>query len=117
MELSSVFEVPDRARRSLHVAVDSDISRDLAKVNVALINKETGRAYLPVDTNLTNKASGWVNKAEPGPYVLRVEVARGSAGATSGKTATVTVTHDKPWHLPYVLGLLFALLAPVLLLI
>lgn len=118
VELSEVFEVPEGMRRNLRVTLDSTIGRDSAQVHVALVNKASGKVYLPVSTRSANKASGWVSMAEPGPYVARVEVAASPEAKARGvgeARATVTVVHDHPWHTPFLVGFLLALLGPLLL--
>jgi hypothetical protein len=37
-----------------------------------------------------------------------------SAEALAKRSAELKITHDAPWHLPYVLALFYAILAPLL---
>ncbi len=70
------FEVNDGFRRHVEVSTDTRLSRSSGQVHVALINKNTGRVYLPVNTSSRNSATGTIFNADAGPYVARVEVAR-----------------------------------------
>ncbi len=117
VELSEVFEVPDELRRNLLVELVSSHSRSDAQVHVALINKDTGKTYLPIATRSSNSGKGWVSRPEPGPYVVRLEVTRSPTSSASGSLLGQTsakVRYNEMWHTPFLFGLLFSLLGPMI---
>lgn len=97
--LTEPFEVPDRWDRDLTVELDSDLSRGLAVVQVAVLNQATGATFFPVDTNYVNAGVGRVGGPPPGPTVVRVGVARPAAQATTD-TLRLRVLRDAPWYGP-----------------
>jgi len=117
VDVSGTVTVPDAMRRNLKLSLSGNMPRGEAQVHVALINTVSGAVYLPLDTRQVNRTSGWVGRPEPGDYVVRVELVPNPATSSEvlrKRSAKLEITRDAPWHLPYVLALFYAMLAPVL---
>ena len=110
--LTKPFEVPHGWRRDLTVEVDTMLSRELGQVTLAVMNQMTGEVYYPIDTRTSNRASGRIRAAAPGPTVLRVEVAR-PAPIQTVDTVRLRVVRDKPMYGFLVLPFFVPLLLPL----
>lgn len=115
--LTEPFEVPDVLRRNLYVEISSGLSRSDAQLHASLLNTTDGTVYHPIDTAKGNRADGRVWRATPGSYVGRVEVARNPSKTHTSdlKGLKLKVVRDKPWRSPLLLLALYALLAPLFL--
>ncbi len=113
--LTEPFQVADKGRRNLHVTLDGKLSRGDAQVHVSLINTTDGQVYHPLETARKNAGEGRIYRPTPGAYVGRVEVARNPSKTHTSdlKGLKLTVIRDKPWRSPLLLLALYALLAPL----
>lgn len=117
--VSNAFEIPDKARRNLEIAVDSSLDRQDAELHVAVVHQGTGDAWLPELDEADNEGSARISSPPPGKAMVRVEVAKDPARPTAGYGATVQVKvlRDTPWRTPLYFALLIPLFAPIALLL
>lgn len=109
----ATFEVPDVARRNISIEVDSDVSSALTDVHLAVIEQQTGIAYLPA----LSGDGGWVriSGVAPGPHTLRLELAKEpTALASISGSVGVRVVRDAPWRLPLLLAALLMAVGPLI---
>ncbi|MCB9763218.1 MAG: DUF4178 domain-containing protein [Alphaproteobacteria bacterium] len=107
--VSEPFEVPDTARRNLKVSVESDLTRSLGQVHVALLNLDDSTAYLVSGSaGSANRNSAWLRRVNPGRYVARVEVAKNSTTALPPIDVQLRIVRNPLWSGPYWPLLLYA---------
>lgn len=114
--LSPTFGLTEDMPRNLHLVFESEVSSD-AIVHLALMNQSDGTARLyPTDEG--NDADIWIRDADPGNYLLRAEIAR-PPGTLShpAEPLRLTVHRDPPYYGPLFWLALYALLAPIFVLV
>ncbi len=91
------FDVP-AGSRNLTVDV-AGLTPEKSLVYPALVNLETGEATL-LDIGGRTEGTGWLWRPSAGPWVVRLEVARGSVLSDAGRSVTVAVNTGRTWKWP-----------------
>ncbi|MCK6515273.1 DUF4178 domain-containing protein [Myxococcota bacterium] len=106
--LTQEFTLSASKRRNLRLAVASTVKSEEGLVHAALLNLDTGEAYL-IDDKGDQSYSSTLRDVSPGRYVARLELARPTGStAITGRQVGLKVTRDPGSPLLIWIPLLFA---------
>ncbi|MCK6523741.1 DUF4178 domain-containing protein, partial [Myxococcota bacterium] len=106
--LTQEFTLPSSKRRNLRLDVNTTVTSGEGIVHAALLNLDTGDAYL-IDDQGNQSYSGTLRDVSAGRYVARLELARPTGNtAITGRAVQLSVIRDPGSPLLVWIPLLFA---------